>query len=177
MYCEKCGNEIKEDSNFCNKCGNLLKANLKAVDNEKNIDSILFDKTYNFRKVKQIGKLNMLVIKTNVSIKEKLLSIEKNKYYLGFIKGKSEEKNINLCELNNVISKKSLDLIDGIYAIIFALLTIILMNPAMLIVTAVCLWTGYGEKIFIYTKKNERVIIHTQGGEKTKELVDLLKLN
>lgn len=177
MYCDKCGNKINEEANFCDKCGNSIKQKIESISKELNVNHKIINETYNFTKVKQIGALNMLIIKTKVDIKDESLLIEKNKYYLGFIKGRSKEENIRISEINNVFTKKNIDLIDGIYAIIFAILTIIFMNPAMLIITAICLWTGYGEKIFIYTKKNEKVIIHTQGGEKAKELVKLLKLN
>lgn len=177
MFCQKCGNKINEEANFCDKCGSEIDKKTELSNKEEVIESKIINETYNFTKVKQIGALNLLVIKTKVDLNGSLLLIEKNKYYLGLIKGKSRSERINVKEIDTVISKKGIDLIDGIYAIIFTILTIITMNPILLIGAAVCLWTGYGEKIFINTRKKEKIIIYTQGGVLTKELIDFINLN
>ncbi|AJG96783.1 hypothetical protein LF65_00092 [Clostridium beijerinckii] len=171
MYCKECGNKVNDGDNFCNKCGNKI----SLIEKKGNLSSKNISKEYNFTKVKQLGALNLLVIKTKVNIDEEIILIEENKYYLGFIKRKSKNRNLKLSEINNLTNKKSMDVIDGIYAIIFTLISLALLNPAFLIGTAVCLWTGYGEKIFMYTSKNEKIAIQTQGGNSSKELINLLK--
>ena len=38
MYCENCGKEIKDNTNFCKYCGMKVSENLvKALDAEKNL--------------------------------------------------------------------------------------------------------------------------------------------
>ncbi|MBN1057080.1 zinc ribbon domain-containing protein [Clostridium botulinum] len=175
MYCQMCGNKVKDEAKFCDKCG--LKIEYKSELNNKQeewTNNKIDNAEYNFTKVKQLGALNMFIIRTKVDVDEGQVLIDSRKDYLGFIKGKNDKRIIKIENINNAISKKSIDTIDGIYAIIFLILTLMFVNPAFLLITAVCLWTGYGEKVFINTKENQKVIIHTSGGELTKELVDSL---
>lgn len=39
MFCNKCGNELKEDEKFCGKCGNEIKNNVEQVNNKKENNS------------------------------------------------------------------------------------------------------------------------------------------
>lgn len=41
MYCEKCGHEIKEGSNFCLECGTKLKKMSSEVNDNKKANSAL----------------------------------------------------------------------------------------------------------------------------------------
>ena len=46
MFCTKCGNEIKNNSNFCTKCGNKLNNNVEAITNQEG--SIIFAREKQF---------------------------------------------------------------------------------------------------------------------------------
>lgn len=175
MYCQKCGNKVKDEAKFCDKCG--LKIEHKSDLNneqEESTNNKINNTTYDFAKVKQLGALNMFTIRSKVVIEKGKILIDSRKDYLGFIKGKSTKRTIKVEDISYAINKKNIDMIDGIYAIIFIVLAIIFVNPIFLLITAVCLWTGYGERVFINTKENQKVIIHTSGGNLTKELVDLI---
>lgn len=40
MYCEKCGNKIKEGYKFCDKCGTKVKENIKKLEENKEVKKI-----------------------------------------------------------------------------------------------------------------------------------------
>ena len=39
MFCNKCGNEIKEGDKFCNKCGNKVEQEIKENNNENSLNN------------------------------------------------------------------------------------------------------------------------------------------
>lgn len=174
MYCNHCGNKISEEVNFCNKCGIAIKEKSELTNKETIEHSKIINETYNFVKVKQIDRFNALSIKTKVDVKEEALFVQEGKYYFGRTKGKIKENYIRIDEINNVNYKKSIDLVDGIYAVVFGILALIFMKLVFFIITIICLWTGYGEKILIETKSNKTIIVHTEGGKLTKEFVDFI---
>lgn len=189
MYCVSCGNEVtSSDSNFCSNCGTAInRQNQQRKDNIINESTIQVEtkqnptksinEEYDFVKIKQIGLVNMLSIRTKVTIKDIHVLIDRKKYYLGMIKGKNKTYDIKINDIDHIINKKSMDTIDGIYAAIFGVLTLITFNPVLLLLMAVCLWTGYGEKIFITTKRNEKIIIQSSKDDNIIKLVELINNN
>jgi len=49
MYCINCGNKIDSNDSYCTKCGNKLN-----IDNSKNIDSSVDNKSYSGKKIASI---------------------------------------------------------------------------------------------------------------------------
>ncbi|OOM11151.1 zinc-ribbon domain-containing protein [Clostridium saccharobutylicum] len=180
MYCEKCGNKLNDNVRFCDRCGNSIqfKSNneeLNEVKTVKGIESKNISQQYNFSKCKQIGTITMFIVNTKANINENKLLLNQQKKYLGFIGGKEKVMTIALNEIASVTTKKSVDLIDGIYAIIFALLGFVSLNPICFLIMAVCLWTGYGERIIIETKNNIKIKIHARSGKETSVFMNDIK--
>ncbi|RQN09836.1 zinc ribbon domain-containing protein [Clostridium butyricum] len=173
MYCDNCGNKLNDNSKFCDKCGKKIEL---VNTNKEDITEIkLPDKKYDFIKIKQLGSINMVQIKTEINMIEDEIIIDEQKKYVHFISGNKKNNHVKVKVIDSIISKKGIDFFDGLYASIFAILTVMLLNPIFLIITAICLFTGYGEKIFIRTKNNERIMIHTSGGKQTEEFVNNIK--
>ena len=69
MYCINCGNKIDSNDSYCTKCGNKLN-----IDNSKNIDSSVDNKSYSGKKIASIilGVLSigfsMLIIFAPISL-------------------------------------------------------------------------------------------------------------
>ncbi|WP_315080639.1 zinc-ribbon domain-containing protein [uncultured Clostridium sp.] len=177
MYCQKCGNKVKDEAKFCDKCGFGVE-NKSELNNEQEelTNNKINNAIYDFAKVKQLGALNMFTIKSKTYIDDERLLINSRKDYLGFIKGKNKEESVRLEDIRYAVNKKNMDFIDGIYAIIFTILSVVFVNPVFLIIALICLWTGYGEQVFVYTKKNQKLVIYTSGGELTKDFIDLINL-
>ena len=176
MHCKKCGNNLDDNSKFCNKCGNKVIPTLKneTINEVKKLDenklNIESNKEYEFSKRKYLGAITISIINTKAKIDNNKLVVEQQKSHLGFIKGNKKVFTISLNEINSIMVKKAVDLIDGIYAIVFALVG--LLNPIWFIVTAVCLWTGYGETVIIQTKSNVKMKIYAKSGDNTQRFMN-----
>lgn len=153
MYCKKCGNEIKGNDNFCVKCGDKLDVN-------NNYEGINIKKEYSFSKVKQLGLINIAVIDTNINIDNNKINISEQRRVLGLFKGKRKTNSLLSNDIKGITTKSVIDTIDLIYAIIFALIGFAF--PLAFLISAVCIFTGYGQRIFIREKNGNEVKIQAE---------------
>lgn len=162
MYCKKCGNEIKGNDSFCVKCGDKLDVN-------NNYEDIDIKKEYSFSKVKQLGVINIAVIETNVSINNNNMNIIEQRKVLGLFKGKRKVNSLMIRDIKGLTTKSVIDTIDLIYAIVFALVGFVL--PIAFLISAVCLFTGYGQRIFIKDKNGNEVKIQAEKSPIVQEFI------
>jgi uncharacterized membrane protein YvbJ len=77
MYCDNCGNKLNDNSKFCDKCGKKIEL---VNTNKEDITEIkLPDKKYDFIKIKQLGSINMVQIKTVINMIEDEIIIDEQK--------------------------------------------------------------------------------------------------
>lgn len=166
MYCKNCGISIDENSKFCSNCGNeiIIETNFNFENDRR--------KEYKFSKVKQLGALNIAVIETTISIDNSRMYINEQRRILYFINGKRKVSTIILNEMCGVVTKTAIDTIDLIYAILFGVLGLIF--PPAFIITAVCLFTGYGQRILIKQRSGVDVEIQAEKSPLVEEFIQYI---
>lgn len=147
MYCRECGNKIDENSRFCNICGSKIKLDSDRKEEVDGNYNKIIKNSYSFSKQKWLGLIMLFAIETNINVKYDKLYIEQQKKHLGLFKGKKKKTVLKITDIKSMTRNKAIDLIDGIYAIIFAILGLI--APPLFLVSLVCLWTGYGERLVL----------------------------
>ena len=164
MYCKSCGNEVSIEDSFCVRCGN--KVDSKNI--YENINTNI-KKEYKFSKVKQLGAVNIAVIDTNITVDNNRIIIAEQRKILGLFKGKRKANSLIITDIKGITTKATIDTIDLIYAIVFALIGIVL--PPAFIISAVCLFTGYGQRIFIKDKNGNEVKIQAEKSPIVQEFI------
>lgn len=164
MYCKSCGNEVSIEDSFCVRCGN--KVDSKNI--YENINTNI-KKEYKLSKVKQLGAVNISVIETNININNNKMNIIEQRKVLGLFKGKRKANSLIITDIKGITTKTTIDTIDLIYAIVFALIGIAL--PPAFIISAVCLFTGYGQRIFIKDKNGNEVKIQAEKSPIVQEFI------
>lgn len=164
MYCKNCGNEINVKDSFCVSCGNKLDINNSYENINTNIK-----KEYRFSKVKQLGLINIAVIETNINIDNNKMNIIEQRKVLGLFKGKRKVNSLIATDIKEIATKSVIDTIDLVYAIVFALIGFVFI-PAF-IISAVCLFTGYGQRIFIKDKNGNEVKIQAEKSHIVQEFI------
>lgn len=160
MYCVKCGKEMLEDAAFCVYCSakkyvpqldhsNQIEDGLDedSERDEESIDKLSEKRVFNFSKQKWIGNVVFKKIETHVELAEGILQIDMSVKRL-FRSQKYINKIIPLNEIKYASTKTAMDFWDCLYAIIFAVLGI--FKPILFIMTALCLFTGYGKEMVLY---------------------------
>lgn len=175
MYCRECGNKVDENSKFCNRCGSKIKLNFDRKE-EKNYkeDNNIIEKSYSFSKRKWLGLILLSIIETNIGIKCDKLYIEQQKKHLGLFKGSKKTAVLKVKDIKSMTRNKAIDLIDGIYAIIFAILGLI--APPLFLVSLVCLWTGYGERLTL-EHNGIKTRIHIDRKSNVNEFISYINLD
>lgn len=165
MYCKSCGNEVSIEDSFCVRCGNKVDSKNICENINTNIK-----KEYKFSKVKQLGAVNISVIETNINIDNNKMNIIEQRKVLGLFKGKRKANSLIITDIKGITTKTTIDTIDLIYAIVFALIGIAL--PPAFIISAVCLFTGYGQRIFIKDKNGNEVKIQAEKSHIVQEFIN-----
>ncbi|MDU1936421.1 MAG: zinc ribbon domain-containing protein [Clostridium sp.] len=169
MYCKNCGISIDENSKFCSNCGNeiIIETNFNFENDRR--------KEYNFSKVKQLGALNIELIKTKINIMNDKINIYEEKTILYFIKRKPKIIELSVKDIKEVNLKNAIDTIDLIYAIVFGVLGFLF--PPVFIVTIVCLITGFGQKVRIKLKNGFEVFIQTEKNNIVQEFIKGIEIS
>ncbi len=172
MYCNKCGNKIKEGSKFCDKCDEKVETCKESIEglNEGKIDN----NKYMLTKRKMLGNITTSMYYSDIEIKDNNIIVQQYKKYLNIIKGGEKNINIKIDEIQSIVIQKKFDTIDLIYAIIFAIIAACSMQLYLLIITAVCLWTGYGDRISVLKKNGEKVIIQSEVCDESKRFINII---
>lgn len=165
MYCKNCGNEVNIKDSFCVSCGNKLDINNSYENTNTNIK-----KEYKFSKAKQLGLINIAVIETNINIDNNKMNIIEQRKVLGLFKGKRKVNSLIANDIKGITTKSVIDTIDLVYAIVFALIGFVFL-PAFLI-SAICLFTGYGQRIFIKDKNGNEVKIQVEKSSIVREFIE-----
>lgn len=79
---------------------------------------------------------------------------------LGLFKWKRKTNSLLSNDIKGITTKSVIDTIDLIYAIIFALIGVAF--PPAFLISAVCIFTGYGQRIFIREKNGNEVKIQAE---------------
>lgn len=159
MNCKTCGNEVSIKDSFCGRCGNKL----------DNINTNI-KKEYRFSKVKQLGAINIAVIETNININNNNINIIEQRKVLGLFKGKRKVESLIVDDIKGITTKSVIDTIDLVYAIVFTLIGFAL--PIAFLISAVCLFTGYGQRIFIKDKNGNEVKIQAEKSHIIQEFIE-----
>ena len=117
MYCNKCGNEIKEDSKFCDKCGakvdveekiSIKTEKIETVNREKSDDKEVAIDKYTLIKRKMLGNITTSMYYSEIEIKDNNIVVQQYKKYLNLIKGGTKSINIKIDEIQSIITQKNL---------------------------------------------------------------------
>jgi len=175
MYCNNCGVEIDNEKTLCKECEENQPTLAKTV--EENNSQINADtKQFIFRRHKSLGKLDISYIVSEINICSLTMKLKQQKINFYIFKKKATETIHSVKDFTSIKIVRTLDISDGIFALIFALLGI--LNPAFLIVAAILLWVGFGRKIKIRLSNNAVIIIPSDKAKPCNELLDeILKIN
>ncbi len=158
-YCEKCKKEIDDlEAKFCPDCGSTLIDRTLADNEEK--DFATESPKLVFCKQKMIARLVYKTIYSEVEISFYDLSI-KQRIERFIIPDREQEKKILFSEIQKAEIKTKIDFWDALYAIVFGILGF--MNPALFLVTVVCLYTGYGKNLVMKMQNGEEFSIPFRG--------------
>lgn len=158
-YCEYCKKNIADsEAKFCPDCGRAL-IDRTLVENEAEDSTTEFPKLV-FCKKKMIARLVYKTIYSEVEISVRDLSI-KQRIERFIIPNREQEKRILFSEIQKAEIKTKIDFWDALYAIVFGVLGF--MNPALFLVTAVCLYTGYGKNLVMKMQNGEEFSIPFRG--------------
>lgn len=176
MYCNNCGTEIIGKGSFCSKCGNKV-LNIDIDDESKINDNTTSQiKQFKFIRHKSLGKLDLSHIISEITLTNSILELNQQKILLYFFKKKPIKTTHNISEIISARIKKTLDMSDAAFSIIFALIGF--FNPAFFILAAILLWVGVGRKIELKKSNGETIIIPAENKKYCIELVEyLLSIN
>lgn len=174
MYCNKCGNEIEEGSKFCNRCGAETVNEKEKVDLNKSDVVNNKEENYKFQLTKKNIRWTNSLEFANIEIKESSIIVEQYVKYLCLINGKIKVNTIKDDDIQNIVIQKTVDTVVLIYAIIFAVISVVFMQYYFLLLSALLIWVGYGYKISIIKKSGDKVLILSKICEESNEFVNVI---
>lgn len=185
MICSKCKTPNDVTAKVCKNCGSALstsdsKPNAAATEQIPN--------QFQFEKSKMIGYLTYLKILNQVEVSPESIVVKRKANPLGFIKGKEKATVLQRSEITNIQLSKKLDLIDGIYVVLFGILTLIslisnffsddpnwILTLILLAVAGICFLTGYGRIITISRKLGKPVLIQSADKNIAESFMEAVK--
>lgn len=197
MYCPNCGESNDDSAKFCNSCGKgivevtvseLKESSVqsteqpKAVIEKDDVTDVQNEGEYEFSKRKMIGYLTYKSLHTNAIVTCDKVSLNKQTKVLGFIPLKTKVSSLLKTDIQSAEIVKKMDVIDGIYGIIFGIIGLITIAGGIglpfLLVSAVCFWTGYGKVINIsFNNAAKPMIIASDSGQDEELFIAALMNN
>jgi hypothetical protein len=124
----------------------------------ENITSYIKSNEYSFRWGKQFNFLTLKTLESKLVVSSTFLTVETDKYYLGFIKGKKSTVNIPISDISHIEIKNLFSLPDLIVALFYFLLGEFL-NPLFYLIIPLSVWASCNTNLIITTKSDQVVKI------------------
>jgi len=173
MYCNNC--EIDNDKTLITefKTKEATSINTDTGNNSKiNVEA----KKITFIRHKSLARLDISYLISEIYISSLTMKLDQQKINFYIFKKKPVETIYNVKDFTSIKIMRTLDVSDGIFALIFALLG--LYNNTFFLATAMLLWLGVGKKIKIKLKNNTTISIPSEKTKPCLELLDeILKIN
>lgn len=170
MYCIKCGKLVDDDSKFCLSCGNRIKIEDSSIDDKINNSEFIFSRH------KSLGRIDISHTISKINISNKILNINQQKINFYWFKKQPIETSHELSTITKIKVKKTVDISDLIFAILFILLGFV--NPLNFLVSAILLWLGFGYKVIISKINGTYIEIPAEFSKDCMNLVqDIVKHN
>ena len=173
MYCNNCeiDNDKTLNTEFKTKETTSIKTNT-GNNSEINVEA----KKITFIRHKSLARLDISYLISEIYISSLTMKLDQQKINFYIFKKKPVETIYNVKDFTSIKIMRTLDVSDGIFALIFALLG--LYNNTFFLATAMLLWLGVGKKIKIKLKNNTTISIPSEKTKPCLELLDeILKIN
>jgi hypothetical protein len=126
---------------------------------------------YSFRWGKQFSFLTLRTLNTKLIINNTNLIIHMDKYFLGFIKGKSYELNVPINSIHCLSTKKMLTLTDLVIAGVYAICGFFI-HPLFFLAVPLSIWACMNINIILNTKTDKKIKIPSFSTKETKEFIN-----
>jgi hypothetical protein len=175
MYCNNCGIEIGNEKTLCTKCEVNQTTSIKT-DTENNSEINVEAKKITLIRHKSLGRIDISHLISEINISRLTMKLKQQKINFYIFKKKPIETIHNVKDFTSIKIGRTLDISDGIFALIFGLFGFV--NPTFFLATAILLWVGFGRKIKIKLSNNAIILIPSDKTKPCLELLDeLLKIS
>lgn len=151
--CKNCGTEITDGGKFCPSCGTATTAISEGAGQEKG---------FAFHKGKMMGTVTYKRVDTTISVSGNQLAVHQISKRI-FCRERLQENAVPLSSIESARIRTVMDFWDTLYAIISAVLGI--FHPSWFLLTAVCLFCGYGKEIKIKLSDGNQIKIPLAGSK------------
>jgi len=173
MYCNNCeiDNDKTLNTEFKTKETTSIKTNT-GNNSEINVEA----KKITFIRHKSLARLDISYLISEIYMSSLTMKLNQQKINFYIFKKKPVETIYNVKDFTSIKIVRTLDVSDGIFALIFVLLS--LYNITFFLATVMLLWLGVGKKIKIKLKNNTTISIPSEKTKPCLELLDeILKIN